>query len=317
MTQNNLARKIYSDDFTSCLLEEAYNQINNSKITEALDNFYAGLRHLKLNCSVGEWKYIVGNYLMDHPIKEFIYQDPITERAYNKPRGYAGDAYLLDMIYGHPSVNFDGVNELGNEIREYTFNTTACDSVRLRRQYIARVIDSVARATDKTKVLSIGCGHLREIELSESFRNDEIEEYTAIDQDIESVNYVNRNYSGSSVQASAVSVVDILRNNFKHSGYDLIYASGLYDYLKQRTAQKLTHKLFQKLSPQGVLLITNVLPEMREIGYMESFMDWELIGRDQFELLDCTSDIPKYDIDNIIMSFDKHQNIGFLQVNKK
>jgi len=317
MTQYNLAQNIYSDDFTSCLLEEAYCQINNINITEALDNFYAGLRHLRLNSSVDEWKYIVQNHLMDHPINELLYQDPITERAFSKPRGYAGDACLLDMIYGHPSANLDGISEVGNKIREYTFNTSACESVRLRRIYIAELIDQIVNTTDKTKILSIGCGHLRELDVCKSVRKGKFEKFLAVDQDKQSVDFVNKNYSNKGVNASVVSVVDILRNRFQASNLNLVYASGLYDYLKQKSARKLTLRLFELLSSKGVLLITNVLPEMKDIGYMESYMDWELISRDELELLDCANDIPKDEIDNLSMSFDKHQNIGFLQIHKK
>ena len=39
-----------------------------------------------------------------HPVLEFFLQDPFTRWSFEKPRGYSGDAHLLDFIYGDPSV---------------------------------------------------------------------------------------------------------------------------------------------------------------------------------------------------------------------
>src|SRR5215471_14831280 len=34
-----------------------------------------------------------------HPLHRMALEDPFTERAFSKPRGYAGDAVMLDYIY--------------------------------------------------------------------------------------------------------------------------------------------------------------------------------------------------------------------------
>ena len=62
--------------------------------------------------------------------------------------------------------------------------------------------------------------------------------------------------------------------------FDLIYAAGLYDYLSDKVAARLTEKLFSLLSPKGVLMVANVLPDICDAGFMEAFMDWFLIYRD-------------------------------------
>ena len=36
----------------------------------------------------------------NHELRQFLYQDPLTWRALDKPRGYAGDAVMMDYIYG-------------------------------------------------------------------------------------------------------------------------------------------------------------------------------------------------------------------------
>src|SRR3954468_18697149 len=34
-----------------------------------------------------------------HPMAKFVLEDPYSRRAHDKPRGYAGDAVMLDYIY--------------------------------------------------------------------------------------------------------------------------------------------------------------------------------------------------------------------------
>ena len=74
----------------------------------------------------------------------------------------------------------------------------------------------------------------------------------------------------------------------KHSGhsiqypkaeqYDLIYCAGLFDYLSDKVCRKLMEVFYDMLSPQGLLIATNVdaHPSQNE---MEYFLEWHLIHR--------------------------------------
>src|SRR5579872_2044960 len=39
-----------------------------------------------------------------HPLSQIVLEDPYSRRAYEKPRGYAGDAVMLDYIYRPSSM---------------------------------------------------------------------------------------------------------------------------------------------------------------------------------------------------------------------
>ncbi len=66
--------------------------------------------------------------------------------------------------------------------------------------------------------------------------------------------------------------------------FDLIYSAGLYDYLSEPIARRLTQRLLGMLRSKGRLLIANFLPGGSGRGYQELFMDWPLIVRDAAEL---------------------------------
>ena len=41
----------------------------------------------------------VGRQILTHPLGELLHRDPFTRRGFDKPRGYAGDAVLIDYLY--------------------------------------------------------------------------------------------------------------------------------------------------------------------------------------------------------------------------
>jgi hypothetical protein len=77
------------------------------------------------------------------------------------------------------------------------------------------------------------------------------------------------------------SVRGLLGGRYSIGTFDLIYASGLYDYLATNVAKKLTEVAFAMLKPRGTLLYANFAEDIHDGGYMETFMDWQLILRSQ------------------------------------
>jgi extracellular factor (EF) 3-hydroxypalmitic acid methyl ester biosynthesis protein len=67
-------------------------------------------------------------------------------------------------------------------------------------------------------------------------------------------------------------------------GYDLIYCSGLYDYLSDRVCKALNTYLYEQLLPGGALIITNFDPSNPIRNIQEHLFDWFLIYRDGIQL---------------------------------
>jgi extracellular factor (EF) 3-hydroxypalmitic acid methyl ester biosynthesis protein len=255
--------------------------------------------------------------LLQHPIKDIVHADPMTNRAYYKPRGYAGDSILLDMIYGYPWFKPDHISAIGGQLYEYMYHSSGPTAVRERKKYLAQMIDQVAENTPKPKVLSVACGHLREAESSDAIKGNTIHEFIAIDQDEKSLRVVDETYGKYGINTIKTSILDILRGKFKADGFDLIYASGIYDYLNKKIASKLTCRLFKLLANGGKLLITNFVPGIKEWGYMESYMAWQLIYRDEKDMVEITQDIPREQMDRLEICTEEQNNIIFLCIYKQ
>ena len=70
------------------------------------------------------------------------------------------------------------------------------------------------------------------------------------------------------------------------------------------------------LSEGGMLLFANFLPAIKGVGYMESYMAWHLIVRDEIEMVEIIQDIPRNEIERIEIFSEKQENIVFLHVYK-
>ena len=99
--------------------------------------------------------------------------------------------------------------------------------------------------------------------------------------------------------------------------FDFVYAAGLYDYLPQAHAQKLTQCMFSLLRPQGQLLVANFLPDIHDVGYMETYMAWNLIYRTRQEIQDVAVLIPDHEIHAEHTFIEDNRNIVFLEICKK
>ncbi|MFC6049915.1 methyltransferase type 12, partial [Methylobacterium hispanicum] len=91
----------------------------------------------------------------EHAIFGILQEDPITSHSFTRPRGYPGDAGLLDLMYGHEAVSarVASASEIGRAINAYTVNADMCESVRLRRGILAGAIDDAAARRPGASVL--------------------------------------------------------------------------------------------------------------------------------------------------------------------
>ncbi|KQS64144.1 methyltransferase [Rhizobium sp. Leaf371] len=225
--------------------------------------------------------------VQDHPVADYFHNDPFTRWSFEKPRGYSGDASLIDFIYGHPDSAADVKNAspLGRTLYEYTRNAPSAVAVRERRDLLTRTVDeTAARRGPGTEVLAVAAGHLREAEASGAVREGRIKRWVALDQDPLSVGRTMRDFRGTPIDAMDGSVRGLLKNDYSLGQFDLIYAAGLYDYLADKVAVKLTQTCLSMLKPGGMFLFANFSTEVPDDGYMETMMNWTLLLRSQSEM---------------------------------
>ena len=297
-------------------LDDAHNLLLQQDTHNGMELLFQGLKQLHTTSIDGHWQNFVNATALKHPIKELIHQCPFTNHAFFKPRGYVGDAELIDFIYGKSAEKQQAMDSLAASICEYTLNTPAARAVRYRRKRLARCIDEVATNETNPSILSLAAGHLREVEFSKAMINGQIGCLYALDQDKENIELIQREYADYKISAVVGSVRQLFSDQITFSNLSLVYTAGLFDYLSDKTAQKLIAKSFGYLKPGGRMLVANFLPNIPDVGYMETFMDWFLIFRSPEEMVALFDVLPEDQLSSLLLTFDPDENIVFIEAVK-
>ena len=81
----------------SDLLDQTRHALLGSDIHAGMGHLRATLRGLRADLPADHWK-ALGERLRRHPVHELLLESPFAKRAFSKPRGYPGDARLMDLI---------------------------------------------------------------------------------------------------------------------------------------------------------------------------------------------------------------------------
>jgi hypothetical protein len=292
-----------------CAMDDATRHLKNGEVVAAfkiLGNEMTGIWNKAYE--QGQIDRAIG-IVKEHELFSIVQQDPYSSRAYQKPRGYAGDAVMMDYVYA--GIPNDDVSELGKAVFTGTTRGSMGLSVLFRRQLLTAHINEVASSRSDFKILSVASGHCREIENS-LLANSEFTDsgkLVAFDQDAESCDTVRRDYNQYPIEVVCANIRKLLAGGEKSMGkFDLIYSAGLFDYLTDVMAKKLTATMMTMLKPRGKLLIGNFAPSCIGRGYLELFLDWKLTYRNANQL---SSLFGKECIEDTRSFLDPHGNVVY------
>jgi extracellular factor (EF) 3-hydroxypalmitic acid methyl ester biosynthesis protein len=230
-----------------------------------------------------------------HP---FMLSSPFLRRTYTKPLGYAGDYQMMNMIVRN---QMEGDSLFGKFANAYLLAQAAPQAVRNRVDFLrGKIIEEtsrVARLARTAKISSIACGPAWEVV---NFLADHPlanhAQFQLLDFDADTLQYVTnktnevkrKNNCNATVKTVKNSVQNLLRANGRavaeESKFDLIYCSGLYDYLSDHVCRALNNYLYSLLRPGGLLVVGNFSPNTPHRNIMEHFAEWFLIYRDSTQL---------------------------------
>jgi SAM-dependent methyltransferase len=207
-----------------------------------------------------------------------------------KPFGYAGDFKIIDDLYRNcpTTTGFDRLFD------NYTQMSAIAVAVRNRKEDFKRlIVDFVNKSRSKTfHIMDLAAGPCRDVkELLSSnnlavknltidcYDNDEraIEYAKSLLSDFTNVNFFKENAVRVALKKDINSVIG--------KQYNLIYSTGLFDYLGEEVATRLVKNLRKLLTPDGVLLIANVRDKFSNpsVYFMEWAADWNLVYRSDEE----------------------------------
>lgn len=238
-----------------------------------------------------------------HPL---VLRAPFVYRTFAKPLGYAGDYEMVNQILGDPRQGPTTYFELVN------FMFLQASVARAHRNRVdilhSRLRDVALRSLKERRsmrVLNVGCGPVGELQrlAVDNVPLDGLD-IVLMDFSEETLVYARKAIDDAAAMGGRHFQRVTLRNESVHqllkrtarspagsgkgdeasggeAGFDFIYCAGLFDYLSDKACARLIQHFFDQLRAGGELLVTNVHSANPERHWMEHFMEWYLIYRDE------------------------------------
>jgi len=226
-----------------------------------------------------------------HPL---ILCSPFVYRIFSKPLGYAGDYEMVNMMLRDPA---EGSSLFAKMVNIHFLNFAPAVAHRNRIDYLVQTLENEverhAKRCKKVRILNLGCGPAGEVQrfLRDSNQCEEAE-FTLLDFNDETLAYTQetldkvktahgRNTSIQFIQRSVHQILKQRTHTVSDASYDLIYCAGLFDYLSDRVCKRLVKTFYELLSPDGLVVVTNVDPSNPDRSSMEYISDWFLNYRNK------------------------------------
>lgn len=274
------------------------------EIFEKLDSYFEKI-----------WQFVNGFSKEDYSLHQQYFQkiiaplfeEPsvVNKQIYRKPLGYPGDYIVMNYIYDYSGTNkYLGKLSLEKLINNYTCNVPFSISNIVRKEFFKNKIMEVVNRGDGMRILSVGSGPARELlELIEEDKINKKLTFTCLDLEKKVLEYVkdkferleNRSKKLVEINYLHKNILELIRNKGlggSLNNQDLVYASGLFDYLRERFASRLIKELFQLLNKNCSLFICNASAEnYTHRAYYEFLGEWIMIYRTKKELLSWTKNL--------------------------
>jgi extracellular factor (EF) 3-hydroxypalmitic acid methyl ester biosynthesis protein len=220
----------------------------------------------------------------------YVLTTETAERFYSKPRGYAGDYLAIHKIYQNQPV---GTGRLGPIVDRMFLETPPSIAVRNRRKLLANeIVSSVnAKSMGTLNVLCMASGPATEVFDAFSTLKDKSRlKVTLMDIDLQALAFVDELLGKHKIAAQVTLVNENLialflgRGKTKIEPQDIIYSTGLIDYLNDKLVGKLLRYVYENLSAGGRVILGNFHPKNPAKEFMDSVLEWNLIHRTEEDM---------------------------------
>ena len=226
----------------------------------------------------------------------YLMRSRFAERAYYKPKGYAGDFLMMEHIYQNIAM---GDGKIGRIFDGWVLQRPGSKAIRGRRVLMKNQLNILSEKrlekNNRFEVMNLACGPSRELfDFLQECEYTEKIDALCVDIDSEALQYSDQHANNfphnASVRYMTENLVKWGLGKVSHDigTKDLIYSAGLFDYLEPRLFCKLVNRCHQHLKPGGSLLIGNFAP-YEDMLFMDHILHWKLIYRTREELTELFS----------------------------
>lgn len=219
----------------------------------------------------------------------YFMRSRFAERAYYKPKGYAGDFMMMELIYRQVP---EGDGKLGRLIDGWLLKQAPAQAVRNRRRLMHRLLDRTCNerfnGSRPIHLMNLACGPSRELfDFLSTCKYGHLVHALCVDIDAEALQFIHQHVDTATHNAHVRFMHDNVikwalgRSRQDMGPQDIIYCSGLCDYLDRRLLLRLINRCHAHLATGGILILGNFSPVNPDRQFMDNILYWRLIYRDE------------------------------------
>ena len=235
---------------------------------------------------------------------------PLNHRAYLKPLGYSGDYQVMLYYYAD---GYEGDTVFTKAMHKLHMEHPLANGVRTRKDLVVRQMEEehsrVIRSKGESatvRVTSLGCGPAREVSdfiaRNRNWTGEII--WTLIDQEEEALSVAYRASRRELSTGDSRGHLELLNLSFLQllseglplrdpGSQDLIYCTGLFDYIREERAQTLIQTMYELVAPGGLIIIGNALAPNEHFWAPEFLGDWTILYRTRDEVFRLAALLPE------------------------
>ncbi|MBI5149367.1 MAG: class I SAM-dependent methyltransferase [Candidatus Omnitrophica bacterium] len=256
---------------------------------------------------------------------KYLFQSQILKRFYDKPRGYAGDYFMFEMMYDGKPLS-DGI---GVYFDYYVFYHSLVVSVINRKEKMKKILknilDKKLKNNSLIKILNIGCGGARDVK--ELFNENTFSgrvAFTLMDQDEEGLSYAKsklrslkkENVKFNFIQKNALEMMGFSKRLTDKEHYDLIYTLGIVDYFLNNAFVRFIKHSYSMLKPDGKLIIAVCSNRnMKCYTALKWLSEWNFYYRGANSVRKLIDEAIDEDA-NVEISWEKKKQVFFIVITK-
>ena len=221
---------------------------------------------------------------------------PLCVQGYTKPLGYPGDFKVMQYVYDNQALGNTLFDKLAHRFAVFTGEHL---HDRLRLVGNAVIKHTTTYSKDKAlHIVDVGCGmawELRPLIESETLPKNSI--MTFVDQERQVLEDLQKSFAGTLtknnrpdiavdiVQASFVELFDPTSALAQLPRQNIVCSLGLIDYLTENRARGFVTALYDKLTPGGLLVVTNIRQHPARLEWVLGYVfDWEMYYRTEEQM---------------------------------
>lgn len=250
-----------------------------------------------------------------HLVKCWVYKSPLIDRALKKPRGYAGDYKMIELVYDNlPTIGKSGI---GYYYDKYFLTNSYAVAVRNRKDMMKQFLYDfiINYNSPKIRILNLACGSCREIKelFSTNFFSDKEINIVCVDHDIEALKFAENSLSLLSQNIQVEYLEENILNFLskpnvyieKLSRFDLVYSIGLADYFNDGLLKRFIKFSYDITIPNGKFIIAHKDIEKYKPVSPDWFCDWTFYPRNEEKLHDL---IKSSKINNFYLKVEREES---------